>query len=54
MKIVFVFVVGVTLFLNSCSALMDGKFVTKDGKTSPFSVQHKDPYSPPKDPTQRY
>jgi len=39
--------------LNGCASLMDGKFVTKDGKESPFNPL-PDRYAPPKDPTARF
>ncbi|HTY25725.1 MAG TPA: hypothetical protein VMC85_21525 [Desulfomonilaceae bacterium] len=39
--------------LNGCASLLDGKFVTKDGKESPFKPM-TDPYAPPKDPTARF
>ena len=39
--------------LSACAALLDGKFVTKDGKESPFKPM-TDPYAPPKDPTARF
>jgi orotate phosphoribosyltransferase len=50
MKFVFGITVVVALFLNSCAALMDGKFVTKDGKESPYKKQ-RNLYEMPKDPT---
>ena len=39
--------------LNGCASLMDGKYVTKDGKESPFNPM-TDRYAPPKDPTARF
>jgi hypothetical protein len=47
-----VFLALVTL-LTGCATLMDGKFVTKDGKESPFK-QKPDRYEVPTDPTARY
>jgi hypothetical protein len=41
------------LALNGCASLLDGKFVTKDGKESPFQPV-PDRYAPPKDPTARF
>ena len=35
--------------LSGCAALSDGKFVTKEGKQSPFNPM-TDRYAPPKDP----
>lgn len=37
----------------SCAALTEGKFVTKEGKESPFKPQ-VDSNAPPRDPTERY
>ncbi len=37
---------------NGCASLMDGKYVTKDGKEGPFHPM-TDRYAPPKDPTAR-
>jgi hypothetical protein len=53
MKILFAVVIAFVLFLNGCAALMDGKFVTQDGKESPFQ-KHPSPYELPRDPTQRW
>jgi hypothetical protein len=39
-------------FLVSCAGLMDGRFVPKEGRESPYKVQ-PDPYEFPKDPTSR-
>ena len=39
--------------LSGCAALSDGKFVTKDGKQSPFNPT-PDRFAPPKDPTSRF
>ena len=54
-RIMRVFVVMVTLLaaLSGCSKLLDGKFVTKDGKESPFKPL-PDKYEVPTDPTARY
>jgi len=50
MKIVFGLIVAVALLLNGCTAITDTKFVTEDGKKSPFFSQ-KDLYEPPQDST---
>jgi len=54
-KMAKLFLVIVVLFgvLTGCAALMDGKYVTKDGKESPFK-QKPDRYEVPADPTARY
>jgi hypothetical protein len=39
--------------LAGCASLMDAKFVTKDGKESPFKPM-PDRYEVPSDPTARY
>ncbi len=49
MKKVFAVIVALLLFLNSCSALMDGKVVTRDGKETPFKAE-KNLYPAPSDP----
>ncbi len=51
MKFVFGIAVALALFLNSCAAIMDGKYITKDGKESAFKKQ-RDLYEIPKDPTE--
>ena len=38
--------------LNGCAALLDGKFVPRDGKQTPFKPL-SNPYEPPRDPTAR-
>jgi hypothetical protein len=38
------------IFLSGCASLTDGKFVTKDGKDTPFNPM-VDRYAPPKNPT---
>jgi len=38
------------LILNSCSALTEGRFVTRDGKPSPFQPQTREMYEPPREP----
>ena len=40
-------------FLSSCSSVLEGKYVHKDGKESPYKPT-RDPYEPPKDPTARF
>jgi len=52
MKTFFAFIILLVLFLNSCAALRDAKFTTRDGKESPFKVE-TDPYAAPRDPTDR-
>ena len=52
MKKLLLFAVVVLLCLNSCASLLDGKFITKEGKKSPFTPQ-RDPYQPFTDPTMR-
>jgi hypothetical protein len=42
----------VLLCLSGCATLLDGKFVTGEGKKSPFMPQ-RDPYQPFTDPTMR-
>ncbi len=39
--------------ITGCASLLDGKFVTQDGKESPFK-QAPDRYEVPTDPTARY
>jgi hypothetical protein len=39
--------------LSGCASVTDGKFVTKDGKETPFRPL-PDRYAPPKDPTARF
>jgi hypothetical protein len=39
--------------LNGCASLLDGKYVTRDGKDGPFHPM-TDRYAPPKDPTARF
>jgi len=48
--IIIMFVALAPAYLGGCVALSDGKFVTKDGKQSPF-MPTPDRYAPPKDPT---
>ena len=50
-KFLFGIAVALALFLNSCAAIMDGNYVTRDGKKSPFQKQ-RDVYEIPKDPTE--
>ncbi len=45
-----IMLLGLVAFLGSCSTLMDGKFVTKDGKESPFKPPD-DTHKPFNDPT---
>jgi len=47
--IIIIFVALVPACLSGCVALSDGKFITKDGKQSPFTPT-PDRYAPPKDP----
>jgi PBP1b-binding outer membrane lipoprotein LpoB len=49
MKKFFVLITAVALLFNGCATLMDGKFVTKDGKKSPF-MPHRNTFNPPVDP----
>jgi len=49
----FVVIVVLLTALAGCASLMDGKFVTKDGKETPFK-QAPDRYEVPADPTARY
>jgi hypothetical protein len=46
-------IVVLLLSITGCAAVMDGKYVTKDGKESPFT-QKPDRYEVPTDPTARY
>lgn len=46
-------IVVLSAWITGCAAVMDGKYVTKDGKESPFS-QKPDRYEVPSDPTARY
>ncbi len=49
-KLIFaVILVVFQLSLNGCASILDGKFVTKDGKESPFNPM-EDRYAPPKNP----
>jgi len=46
------FICALLTVLSSCAALLDGKFVPRDGKETPFKPLHN-PYEPPRDPTAR-
>jgi len=48
-----VFLLLPLLLLCGCAALLDAKFVAKEGKESSFKPL-KNPYEPPPDPTGRY
>jgi PBP1b-binding outer membrane lipoprotein LpoB len=39
MKALITILLSLTFFLGGCSSLLDGQFVTKDGKESPFKPQ---------------
>jgi hypothetical protein len=52
MKLILIIVPAVLLCLWGCAALLDGKFVTKPGKETPFKPMIN-PYEAPKDPTGR-
>jgi PBP1b-binding outer membrane lipoprotein LpoB len=52
-ELIKILLVALLALLASCSSLMDGKYVHKDGKESPYKATH-DPYEPPKDPTSRF
>ncbi len=49
----FVVILALLAALTGCASLLEGKFVTKDGKESPFK-QKPDRYEIPTDPTARY
>ncbi len=51
--IVLIFLAMAPTLLSGCASLLDGKFVTKDGKESPFNPM-TDRYAPPKDPMSNY
>jgi PBP1b-binding outer membrane lipoprotein LpoB len=53
MKSLFIAITSLTLLLNGCSTLMNGKYVSKDGKPSPFHSADPNPYEVPSDPTLR-
>ena len=53
MKKHFLVVLVLLPFLGSCASLMDGRFVPKEGKDTPYKPQI-DQYEPPKDPTARF
>ena len=53
MKFFFITLVSLTLLLNGCAALMDGKYVSEKGKPSPFKAPEPDKYEIPSDPTMR-
>ena len=53
MKFLFVTLVSLTLLLNGCAAIMDGKYVSEKGKPSPFQAPEPDKYQIPSDPTMR-
>jgi hypothetical protein len=52
MKKLLLLAVVVLLWVNGCASLLDGKFITQDGKKSPF-IPQQDPYRPFTDPTMR-
>lgn len=45
-----IILLSLAVFLGGCSSLMDGKFVTRDGKETPFKPPD-DSHKPPSDPT---
>ncbi len=49
-----IFILTAYVLLAGCSTLSDGKFVSRDGKTSPFQADKQLPYELPSDPTRRY
>ena len=51
--ILLIFLAMAPTFLSGCASLSDGKFVTKEGKESPFNPM-TDRYAPPKDPMSNY